>query len=83
MSKRKFFKQKVTIEILSEDKPLSEDVSLEGIYYAITDGDCSGIVTHEAPEELNGEQAAKALMEQKSDPSFFRLTEDGEDAEDE
>ena len=83
MSKRKFFKQKVTIEILSEDRPLSEDLSISGIEYAITEGDCSGVVIRDAPEELNGEQMAKALMEQKSDPNFFQLTENGEDMEDE
>ncbi len=30
-------------------------------------------------EELSGKQAAEALLNQASDPSFFNLTEDGDD----
>jgi len=45
----------------------------------ITEGDCSGKLTTVLQEELNGKQAAEALLNQASDPSFFNLTEDGHD----
>ncbi len=45
----------------------------------ITEGDCSGDWKVTKVKELNGKQAAKALIEQGSEPSFFGLTDDGED----
>jgi len=75
--KRKFYKTTIKVEVLSE-LPLPSNPNLAGIAYAIIDGDCSGTVTTESVEELDGPAAAKALMEQGSDPSFFMLTENGE-----
>ncbi len=43
----------------------------------ITEGDRSGKLTTVLEEELDGRQAADALLNQASDPSFFNLTKDG------
>ncbi len=83
MRKRKFYKTTFTVTVLSEDEPISEDLSLEEIERGFTSGDWSGQVTSEGSEELSAQEAAYELMEQGSDPSFFRLTEDGEDLDDE
>jgi len=45
----------------------------------ITEGDCSGRVKTVLQEELDGKQAAEALLNQASAPSFFNLTENGDD----
>jgi hypothetical protein len=42
-------------------------------------GDCSGQWEVVEAKELNGKQAARALLAQASDPGFFRLTKKGED----
>jgi hypothetical protein len=75
---RKFFKTTYTVVVLSEDTPAT-NLPLEQLAYAITDGDCSGKVSDDGGVLLTGPQAAAALIEQSSDPSFFRLTVDGED----
>lgn len=74
---RKFYKTILQIEVLSEDEPIDDELSLKEIDYAITEGDCSGIVKIVETVELTPEQAAKALEAQGSDPEFFGLTEDG------
>ena len=79
-SKRKFHKTTITVVVLSEDPyqlSLLSDVSRD-----IVDGDCAGSYTVTQTEELNGCDMAKELMENASDPEFFRLTEDGCDDED-
>jgi len=78
MTNRKFYETKVVVTVLSET-PLTGDYNLEQLHYAITDGECSGQIVQESTKELNGREAAEALAEQGSDPSFFGLTEDGED----
>ena len=81
MKQRKFYRTRITVEVLSENI-LSSDMSLADIDYAITDGDCSGEVTWGDPEELDADQMAAALIAQNSDPGFFSLDEDEEDDED-
>jgi hypothetical protein len=48
----------------------------------ITDGECSGDVGVLPETVLDGKDAADALIAQGSDPNFFRLTDDGEDTDD-
>lgn len=79
-SPRKFYKTTYKIEILSEDL-LGDALSLEQINYLITEGECSGVVEEEVYETLTSVQAAQELVKQGSDPSFFGLTEAGEDSE--
>jgi len=78
MTNRKFYETKVVVTVLSE-KPLDGDYDLEQLHYAIMEGECSGQIVQESTKELNGREAAEALQEQNSAPSFFGLTEDGED----
>lgn len=79
MTTRKFHKTVVQVEILSEE-PI-EITDLNSIHYNITEGDWSGVVKVKSSKELTGKQAATALLNQGSDPGFFRLTTDGKDAE--
>ena len=78
LSKRKFYRTRFTVTVLSEE-PL-RSLELEEVAHAIREGDCSGQVTQGLSYELNGKQMAAALMRQASDPGFFRLTHKGEDS---
>jgi len=79
---RKFFKQVIQIEILSEDVPLEWD-NLENIDFAITSGDSSGKITEISSDQVTPQEMAKLLQEQHSDPEFFGLDENGNDLMDE
>lgn len=72
----KFYRTVIEIEILSEKEPMGNH-SLDTINYEITEGSCSGKITVKSETELTEEQAAKALRDQGSDPSFFQLYEYG------
>ena len=81
MSERKFYRSVVQVEVLSEE-PLKECLltDLDDLNYLTSEGDCSGdikITVHN--EEVNGPRMALLLQEQRSDPSFFGLTDDGND----
>lgn len=82
MKKRDFYKTVITIEVLSED-PLDSNMSLSDLDYFITDGDGSGLIKPWKRKKINGKQAAKELMKQGSDPSFFQIDEKGEDINEE
>ena len=77
-TERKFYKTVIRVEVLSEDYPISEDLSLAEIHHAITEGDCSGVCAFDPPRQLTGAEAAEELMEQGSDPGFFQLNEQGD-----
>lgn len=79
LSRRKFYKTTITYEILSEHE--LPRMSLTQIAEACIEGYCSGHFTETKIEELNGPQAAQALMAQGSDPAFFGLTSDGRESE--
>jgi hypothetical protein len=83
LSKRKFYRTLIQVEILSED-PFNEwPHDLPAIDYAITNGPCSGNVTElVTDEECDGPSMVKLLKAQGSDPEFFGLTDEGEDIED-
>lgn len=72
---KKYFKTTITIEILSERKYYSTDLSK--IEYDISYGDCSGKVEVSSYQELTSTEAAKELLAQGSDPEFFNLDQDG------
>lgn len=90
MTDRKFFKTVIKFTVLSEE-PIPEGMnprdgclpprSLENIANECMDGSWSMGNASNKETELNGKQAAEALLNQASDPSFFNLTEDGEDAD--
>lgn len=80
MTNRKFYKTIIQVEVLSEEP--FEYNTLDDVARAIND-DCSGQTTTVSTTTLDGKQAAEALQEQASDPAFFQLTEEGEDANEE
>lgn len=75
---RKFFKQVFTVTVLSEEEPLSENVSLTHLDEYITDGDGSGQIDC-VTEEIDAPTVARLLIEQGSEPEFFELSDTGED----
>lgn len=80
-SKRKFYKTKVTVTVLSEYPLDVGHLSLEKLSYLVDTGDCSGEVSVGESKVMGGKAAAKALVKQGSDPSFFMLDENGNDTE--
>jgi uncharacterized protein YuzB (UPF0349 family) len=83
MSKRAFYRNVITITILSEE-PLEKEPSLSAIEYLITYGGCSGKTdTTISNEAVDGATMAKLLQEQHSDPSYFGLDDEGNDLDDE
>lgn len=81
VSKRKFYKTVIRVTVLSEEDWTDWD-SLSAVDYDITDGPCVGDIKTISHEEIDGKQAAKELMEARSDPEFFMLDENGDDNED-
>lgn len=78
---RKFYKNVIQVEVLSEDEPLDSNLNLNEVAHVITEGDCSGQVSWQEPVLLTPSEAAKALEAQGSDPGFFGLTPDGQEAD--
>ncbi len=74
---RKFTKTIIEVVIISEDG--YDPAGLDGVHYDITDGECSGKWNIVSQRTLNPKQAAKELLKQGSDPSFFQLDENGKD----
>jgi hypothetical protein len=79
-SKRKFYRTVVTVEVLSE-QPL-DDMGLDALNYAITEGDCVGRTHFGDPQEIEPADAADRLREMGSEPGFFQLDDKGDDIED-
>jgi len=80
MTKRKFYKTTIKAEVLSEE-PIPDTMSLEDIARESIEGDYSFIYDRKKEQLLNGNEVAKALRKQSSDPGFFRLDDDGNDSE--
>ncbi len=78
VSKRKFFRRVITIEVLSEEE-VNETTSLSQLEYAMTDGDCSINIEWGKSQIVDAKKMAKLLIKQGSDPSFFMLKDKGED----
>ena len=80
MTKLKFYRTVVQIEILSEEPYECDD--LEGIAYDITEGHCSGEIKDVVRnEEKTGKEMADLLISQGSDPGFFEIDAEGNDLE--
>lgn len=78
-SGRKFYKTIVSFEVLSEE-PIGE-MSLGDVLVECAVGSFSGRPLDPVEAVLTGPEAADALKEQGSDPGFFNLTPDGQDAD--
>ena len=82
MTDRKFYRTAVTFHVLSEE-PIPGGMDMAGIVAECEDGAYVadyGTAPDEA-KELTGKQMADALKTAFSDPSFFRLDDDGNDTE--
>lgn len=80
-SARKFFKTIISFEVLSEE-PI-RDMSLGDVLVECATGSFSGRPLDPVETILTGPEAAAALKQQGSDTAFFRLTDEGQDADDE
>lgn len=80
MTARKFYKTVIKFEVLSEE-PIPDNVDYSQILFECKEGDYSMRELGEKQTVLNGKQAARALINQGSDPEFFQLNKDGEDIE--
>lgn len=78
-TKRKFYTTIVQVEILSDKDIDFNCVNLIDIAQMNLRDECSlahKVVQHNC---IGGKQMAKALRSQVNEPSFFQLTDDGED----
>ena len=78
MTDRKFHRYVFTYEVLSEH-PIPARMGLADMLRETEEGDFNGNLLESHNEIIDGETAARLLLESGSDPCFFRLTEDGED----
>ena len=78
MTKRKFYRTVIQVEVLSEE-PYDFGGNLRQLGEDITTGDCSGVARTIQTEECDGARMTRLLVAQGSDPSFFMLDETGED----
>lgn len=79
-SERKFRRTLITVEVLSEGEQVYDPDDLSEVYHDGLGGSCSVDWTITESEVIDGPTTAKALLNQSSDPEFFQLTEEGEDA---
>ena len=77
MTERKFHRTAFRLEIISPER--IETVALDTMHHMITQGGWSGHLQKVAEEELDGKQAAKALLAHDVDPSFFDLMRNGDE----
>lgn len=75
MSDRKFYKNVVSIVVLTEDGPWDHP-DTSWLHYDITDGECVGYNFAVESVEVTADQMAELLGESGSDPSFFGLDEE-------
>ena len=78
MTARKFYKKVYRVEVLSME-PIPDGIELENVLEESTVGWYSSDIHEDAETVLNGEDMAKELVKQRSDPGFFGLTSDGND----
>lgn len=81
-TQKRFFRTYLVVEVLSEDPIPSEGIELDAIAHEIVSGSMSGMIIAVGGQSMNGRQTAQMLTLQSSDPGFFSITEDGEDAHD-
>jgi len=77
----KFYKTRITVEVLSE-RPYDEE-DLDAIAYDVCDGDCVGTVENLGSVELSESDMVDALEEAGSDSSFFGIGDVDDDYDDE
>lgn len=75
MAATKFYKTIITVTVITEDTPISSELSLSDIEEEFTNGDAAASMDFSS-EEISSAQAAEELMKTGSSPEFFGLTED-------
>jgi hypothetical protein len=80
MTKRKFYRTVIRVEVLHEDpRALAGDLTLADVHEIITSGGATGSWNvSEGPFVLNGKRMAELLIKEGSDPAIFDLNEKGE-----
>ena len=78
----KIYRTVFSFEVLSEE-PINCSLSLSDLYEMTMEGNCSGrfIDNPIHNEELMGMAAVEAIRNQGSDPEFFMMDDEGNDAE--
>lgn len=76
-SKRKFYKQIIEIQVLSEE--YHDFDNLADLHHQITEGEWVGTWDVESVDAIDGRTAAELLTAFGSEPGFFQLTDEGED----
>lgn len=78
MSKRKFYRTVIEVEVLSEVPYCFTD--LQRTAYDIVYGECSGVCRVAKSEVCDAQQMHEYLEAQGSDPMFFGIDKDCNDA---
>jgi hypothetical protein len=78
MSKRKFYKTTFKFVVLSESP--TEGWTIADMIEACDSGPCVGDTEECETVVLTGKEMADALYTARSEPGFFELDDDGEDA---
>jgi hypothetical protein len=76
---RKFWKSVVTVTVLSEGDPITENWDLEDIRREIDCGDMVGEVEISSAYRITRKEVVKEIYEMGSNPSFFSLNDKGKD----
>jgi hypothetical protein len=79
-TEQKFYRTVFEVEVLSEE-PIHPAQDFEHTWQECIDGEYSGAAKVVSEEQVDGARMAKLLEEQGSAPSFFQLSETGEDEE--
>ena len=77
MADRKFYLNTITIEVLTEDKPL-DPIDLDDVVEKITYSEAFSGDVKIIPVELSAKETVSKLNEFHCDPEVFRLDDEGE-----
>lgn len=69
-------KTTITVEVLSDGNWEWDD--LADVAYAITEGECSGVIVDTDVKFMSAQEMGEALVAQGSDPDFL-INQEGED----
>ncbi len=75
-----FYRKVIEIELLT-DEPLPDEMELGQIGYEMTEGHTSGALRVTVDEKVTGQEMAKLLIAQHSDPEFLGLDADGREVD--
>lgn len=78
-NENKYYKTVLTIEVLSEE-PIPSWMEPTQVLEEMNAGSFVGNASEASPSELTGKQMAKELTQFGSEPAFFSLDEDGNEA---